>query len=80
MIHYGKQNIDNADISEVSSVLRSELITTGPKAAEFEKNFATYVGAKHAIAVSNGTAALHLALLAAKIKAGDRVVTSPNTF
>ena len=80
MIPYGKQTIDEIDIAEVASVLRSELITTGPKASEFEKRFAEYVGAKHAIAVSNGTAALHLALMVSNIKNGDRVVTSPNTF
>lgn len=80
MIPYGKQTINDEDITEMQSVLKSELITTGPKALEFENKFAEYVGAKHAIAVSNGTAALHLSLLAANIGKDDRVVTSPNTF
>ena len=80
MIPYGKQNIDEADIKEVASALKSELITTGPKAKLFEKAFADFVGTKHAVVVSNGTAALHLALIASDIKKGDRVLTSPNTF
>ncbi len=80
MIPYGRQTIDETDIEAVASALTSDLITTGPKAEIFEQTFADYVGAKHAISVCNGTAALHLALLAAKIGKGDRVVTTPNTF
>lgn len=79
-IPYGRQWITDADIAAVVEVLRSDWLTQGPKVEEFERRLADYVGAKHVIALSNGTAALHLALLAAKIGPGDRVVTSPNTF
>jgi UDP-4-amino-4,6-dideoxy-N-acetyl-beta-L-altrosamine transaminase len=77
---YGRQHITEDDIAAVEHTLRSDLITTGPRAAEFEKRFADHVGAKHAIAVSNATCGLHLAMRAANIGAGDRVVTTPNTF
>lgn len=80
MIPYGKQSISTDDLEAVQRVLNSGWLTTGPNVAEFEKAFAEYVGSKHAIAVSNGTAALHIAMLACGIGAGDRVVTSPNTF
>ena len=80
MIPYGKQSIDEHDIAAVVDALRSDWLTTGPKVDEFERQFADYVGAKHAVAVNNGTSALHLAMLVAGIGPGDRVVTSPNTF
>jgi len=80
MIPYGKQSIDESDVAAVVEALRSDWLTTGPKVVEFEERFAEYVGAKHAIAVCNGTAALHLAMLVADIGPGDRVITSPNTF
>jgi perosamine synthetase len=67
-------------MSAVNEVLTSGWLTTGPNVCEFESAFAEYVGAKHAIAVSNGTAALHISLLSAGIGCGDRVITSPNTF
>ena len=79
-IPYGRQSIDEDDIQAVVEVLRSDYITTGPKIQEFEKLVADYVGAKYAVAVSNGTAALHLACLAAGIKEGDEVITTPITF
>ncbi len=79
-IPYGKQYIDEEDVQAVVDVLRSDYLTTGPKVAEFEKTFANYVGAYYAVAVSNGTAALHLACLAAGIKEGDEVITTPITF
>lgn len=79
-IPYGRQYIDEDDINAVVDVLRSPLITTGPKAAEFEKVVADYVGAEYAVAVSNGTAALHVACLAAGIGKGDEVITTPITF
>jgi len=79
-IPYGKQSIDEDDIRAVVEVLKSDYITTGPKIKEFEKAVADYVGAKYAVAVSNGTAALHLACLAAGIKEGDEVITTPITF
>ncbi len=79
-IPYGKQFIDDADVQAVTDVLRDGWITQGPKVGEFEEAIADYVGAKYAVAVSNGTAALHIACAAAGFKAGDTVVTSPNTF
>ena len=80
MIPYGKQSINDADIRAVVDVLRSDWLTCGPAVERFEAALAEYCGAKHVIAVSNGTAALHIAMLAAGIRAGDRVLTSPNTF
>ncbi len=79
-IPYGRQSIDEKDIQTVVDVLKSDYLTTGPKVAEFEKKVADYVGAKYAVAVSNGTAALHIACLAAGIKEGDEVITTPITF
>lgn len=79
-IPYGKQTIDEADIQAVVDVLKSDYLTTGPKVAEFEKKVADYVGARYAVAVANGTAALHIACLAAGIAEGDEVITTPLTF
>jgi len=79
-IPYGRQSVDEADIQDVVTVLRGDWLTCGPAVERFERELADYCGAKHVIAVSNGTAALHVAMLAAGIKAGDRVLTSPNTF
>lgn len=79
-IPYGRQSIDEADIQAVVDVLRSDYLTTGPKVAEFERKVADYVGAKYAVAVCNGTAALHVACLAAGIGSGDEVITTPITF
>jgi len=61
-------------------VLKSDFLTQGPKVKEFEEKFAHYVGAKYAVAVSNGTAALHLCNLALGTKPGDKVITTPITF
>lgn len=80
MIPYGHQFIDKKDVNEVVKVLKSAWLTQGPKVFEFEKALAGYAGAKYAVAVSNGTAALHLAYLAAGLKKGDEVITTPNTF
>lgn len=80
VIPYGKQLIDEKDIEEVVKVLKSDYLTTGPKVKELEELFADYVGAKYAVAVANGTAALHLACLAAGIGTGDEVITTPMTF
>lgn len=80
MIPYGKQFIDSDDIDSVCRVLKSDFLTSGPEVEAFEQEFATMVGAKYAVAVCNATAALHLAMLVAKVGKGDRVVTSPNTF
>ena len=68
------------DIQAVVDVLRSDYLTTGPKIAEFEKMVADYVGAKYAVAISNGTSALHAVCFAAGIQSGDEVITTPLTF
>ncbi|MFA4833310.1 MAG: UDP-4-amino-4,6-dideoxy-N-acetyl-beta-L-altrosamine transaminase [Patescibacteria group bacterium] len=80
MIPYGHQNIDEDDIDEVIKVLKSDWLTQGPKVLEFERALAKYGGAKYAVAVTNGTSALHLAYLASGLKPGDEVITTPNTF
>ena len=79
-IPYGHQTIDEEDIQKVSEVLRGDFITTGPVVEKFEKEVAAYTDAKYAVAVSNGTAALHIACLAAGIQEGDEVITTPITF
>jgi UDP-4-amino-4,6-dideoxy-N-acetyl-beta-L-altrosamine transaminase len=79
-IPYGQQSIDKDDIAAVAEVLRSDFITQGPKIREFEDALCKYTGAKYAVAVSSGTAALHIACLAAGIKERDEVITSPITF
>ena len=80
MIPYGKQTIEQDDIQAVVDVLKSDFLTTGPKIAEFEQTVADYVGAKYAVAISNGTSALHAACFAAGIEPGDEVITTPLTF
>lgn len=79
-IPYGQHSLDEDDINAVVDVLRHGWLTQGPKVAELENAIAQYVGARFAVAVSSGTAALHVACMAAGLKAGDRLVTSPNTF
>lgn len=79
-IPYGRQHITEEDIREVITTLNSDYLTQGPKIAEFEEAFAAYTGAKYAVALSNGTAALHLCALALNVKAGDKVITTPITF
>ncbi|WP_456457490.1 UDP-4-amino-4,6-dideoxy-N-acetyl-beta-L-altrosamine transaminase [Nitratifractor sp.] len=78
-IPYGRQTIDEEDIAAVVETLGSDFLTTGPKVNEFEERVAEYCGAKYAVAVCNGTAALHLASLAL-LEPGDRVLTTPNSF
>ena len=80
MLPYGRQSIDASDLAAVLESLNSGWLTTGPKISQFEDAFAERLGAKHAVAVNNATAALHLAMLVGNIGPGDRVVTSPNTF
>ena len=80
MIPYGRQFIDEADIEAVVAVLRSDFITQGPAIARFEEKVAEFCGAKHAVAVANATAALHLGALALGLEPGDRLWTSPHTF
>lgn len=80
VIPYGRQNITQEDIDVVVAALQSDYLTQGPKIIEFEQSFANYVGSKYAVAVSNGTAALHLCTLALNVKEGDKVITTPITF
>jgi perosamine synthetase len=80
MIPYGRQSIGEEDIAAVTRALRSDFLTCGPEVDAFEKEFAALVGAKHAVAVCNATAALHLAMRVLGIGPGNRVVTSPITF
>lgn len=80
MIPYGKHHIDEEDIQAVVDVLRSGVLTQGPAVEAFEQAVAEYVGAKYAIAVSSGTAALHLAALVAGVNPGTSLITSPITF
>jgi dTDP-4-amino-4,6-dideoxygalactose transaminase len=77
---FGKPRIEEEDIAEVVATLRSGWIGMGPRTIQFERDFATYVGAKHAIAVNSCTAALHLGLIAAGVGPGDEVITTPLTF
>ncbi len=79
-IPYSRQYIDEEDIQEVVKVLKSDFITQGPKIPEFERKLVDYCGAKYTVAVNSGTSALHIACLAAGIKPGDEVITSPITF
>lgn len=80
VIPYGRQNITEEDIQVVIETLKSDYLTQGPKIGEFEQAFAKYIGAKYAVAVANGTAALHLCTLALGVKEGDKVITTPITF
>ncbi|MFA9458944.1 UDP-4-amino-4,6-dideoxy-N-acetyl-beta-L-altrosamine transaminase [Halalkalibacter sp. AB-rgal2] len=77
---YGKQSIDEKDIESVFSVIRSAMITQGPMIERFERKVAKSVGAKYAVAFSNGTAALHAAYYATGLTKGDEVITTPITF
>lgn len=80
MIPYGRQDIDEADIEAVVAVLRSDFLTQGPMVPRFEALVAEYCGAKHAVATSSATAALHVACMALDVGPGDWVWTSPTTF
>ena len=80
MIPYGRQHITEEDIEEVVKTLKSDFLTQGPKVVEFEKKFAEYIGVKYAVAVSNGTAALHLCTMALNVNDKSKVITTPITF
>lgn len=80
MIPYGKQNITDEDIAAVIETLKSPFLTSGPKVAEFEAAFAKYIGCKYAVAVANGTAALHISCMALGVKPSSKVITTPITF
>lgn len=79
-IPYGRQHITEEDINAVVETLKSDFLTQGPKISEFEQKFAGYVGAKYAVAVSNGTAALHISAMALNVQPGDNVIVTPMTF
>lgn len=79
-IPYGRQFISEEDKEAVLKALTSDFLTQGPEITKFENAFADYIGAKYAVAVSNGTAALHLSALALNVKEGDRIITTPITF
>ncbi len=79
-IPYGRQHITDADIQAVLDTLKSDYLTQGPKIKEFEDAFANYIGSAYAVAVSNGTAALHLCALALDVKPGQKIITTPITF
>ena len=80
IIPYGRQTITDDDIKAVIETLQSDFMTQGPKVLEFESAFAEYVDAKYAVAVSNGTAALHISALALGVSVGDNVIVTPITF
>ena len=79
-IPYGRQHITDEDIQAVVESLKSDYLTQGPRIAEFEEAFADYIDSKYAVAISNGTAALHLCALALNVQEGDKVITTPITF
>lgn len=79
-IPYGKQYIGEEEIAAVIETLKSDYLTQGPKVGDFETAFAEYIGCKYAVAVSNGTAALHLSAMAYNVRPGDKVITTPITF
>lgn len=79
-LYYGHQFVDGADVKAVEEVLTSDYLTCGPKVVELEKKLCELTGAEYAVAVSNGTAALHIAALAAGVGAGDELITTPITF
>jgi UDP-4-amino-4,6-dideoxy-N-acetyl-beta-L-altrosamine transaminase len=79
-IPYGRQHITDEDIQAVTEALKSDYLTQGPRIAEFEEAFANYVGSQYAVAISNGTAALHLCALALNVQEGHKVITTPITF
>lgn len=79
-LYYGRQWIDETDINAVCNALQSEYITCGPRVSSLEKALAFYTSSKYAVSVSNGTAALHCACIAAGIGPGDEVITTPLTF
>ncbi|MDE7476880.1 MAG: UDP-4-amino-4,6-dideoxy-N-acetyl-beta-L-altrosamine transaminase [Lachnospiraceae bacterium] len=79
-LYYGHQFVDKADVKAVEEVLTSDFLTCGPKVVELEKKLCALTGAKYAVACSNGTAALHIAALAAGVGVGDELITTPITF
>lgn len=80
LLPYARQQIDDADVAAVTAALRSDWLTTGPRVPEFERGLAAATGARHAVAFSSGTAALHGATVAAGLGPGDEAITTPMTF
>jgi UDP-4-amino-4,6-dideoxy-N-acetyl-beta-L-altrosamine transaminase len=80
LLPYGRQTIEEDDIAAVAEALRADFLTTGPRVAAFEAAFAETVGARHAVACANGTAALHLAMLALKVEPGEVCIAPSITF
>ncbi|MFB4283041.1 DegT/DnrJ/EryC1/StrS family aminotransferase [Nonomuraea sp. MTCD27] len=80
MLPYGRQSIEESDVAAVAEVLRGDWLTTGPAVGEFEAELARWTGGVPCVSVTSGTAALHVAYVAAGVRAGDEVVTSPLTF
>jgi len=80
VIPYGRQHITEEDLQAVVTTLTSDFLTQGPAIADFEQKFAAYTGARYAVAVSNGTAALHLCALALDVDENTNVITTPITF
>ncbi|MEV0380162.1 DegT/DnrJ/EryC1/StrS family aminotransferase [Nonomuraea sp. NPDC050643] len=80
MLPYGRQSIAESDIEAVAEVLRGDWLTTGPAVARFEAELARWTGGVPCVSVTSGTAALHVAYVAAGVRAGDQVITSPLTF
>ena len=80
MLPYGRQSIDESDVQAVAEALRSDWLTTGPKVAEFEAAISAVAGGSNAVSVTSGTAALHVAYVAAGVRPGDEIVTTPLTF
>src|SRR5437868_1999757 len=79
-VPFHRASLGEEEVKAVADVIRSGWITMGPKTLEFEKQFAQYVGARHAVAVCSGTAALHLALDAVGLQPGDDVLVPTTTF
>ncbi|HKR90517.1 MAG TPA: aminotransferase class I/II-fold pyridoxal phosphate-dependent enzyme, partial [Phenylobacterium sp.] len=77
---YGRQTIEEDDVAAVAAALRADFLTTGPLVARFEAAFAARVGARNAVACANGTAALHLAMLALDVRPGEAVIAPTTTF
>ncbi|HVR83195.1 MAG TPA: DegT/DnrJ/EryC1/StrS aminotransferase family protein, partial [Planctomycetota bacterium] len=80
LLPFSRPSIGEDEIREVTEVLRSGWITTGPRTVQFEKDFAGYVGAKHALALSSGTAALHCAYWALDLRPGDEILCPSLTW
>ncbi len=80
LLPYGRQSLDDGDIQAVVEVLKTDWLTTGPKIGEFEERFAAWIGARHAVSFSSGTAALHGAAFTAGLGPGDEAITTPMTF